>query len=480
VDARRADRASSLVGAVGTACAYGLRRLAFSACVRDSSGSLSSAQETIARRRNLKGDGIALASSRVSSVSKSRCNPESAFQVLDRTLGSSICVTSRCFRPYCRRAPDGCRIASEHLATRATKLLQQAERRFGFALSCVPRAVDLTPESRLLKGRFARIFDELRDLQRLVSNIARAEKYLLASCVLPHWPTPSSEIDDPAAPAAGQMAVELSTQHSREMLKSIVLRERTSFHLAGAASSGHPLRALVSGPMSLIAPRDLVDERCLATISIDALADSSCLHHQGGQPRAPLEAHLEQLKAASPAFPSGCRLPDCEGPRLQRRGLALVDRLLQSRPDRSSRFESSNRPCDRPVRRLSHRGPSPRAEVLRSVRKDRGKNSISSLSSAAPRLIRSDDASRGLPVSAAHGTPADVGAQNAHEAYLTLDVARVSLTVSGKSGCSTRLVLQLDANHDGEITCRRSSTGARPRELSAAHLRILANGTDLA
>src|SRR3979411_1814370 len=62
----------------------------------------------------------------------------------------------------------------------ATKVLQQAEGRFGFGLFVGAKGQGhLPPESRLLKGQIARIFDELRDLQRLVSNIARAEKYLL-------------------------------------------------------------------------------------------------------------------------------------------------------------------------------------------------------------------------------------------------------------------------------------------------------------
>jgi DNA-binding transcriptional LysR family regulator len=58
----------------------------------------------------------------------------------------------------------------------ATKLLKQAERRLGFPLFVrVKGQWHLTPESQLLKGQIGRIFDELRDLQRLISNIARGE-----------------------------------------------------------------------------------------------------------------------------------------------------------------------------------------------------------------------------------------------------------------------------------------------------------------
>src|SRR3981081_3355886 len=57
----------------------------------------------------------------------------------------------------------------------ATKLLKQAERRLGFPLFVRFKGQwHLTPESHLLKGQIARIFEDLRDLQRLVSNIARA------------------------------------------------------------------------------------------------------------------------------------------------------------------------------------------------------------------------------------------------------------------------------------------------------------------
>ena len=62
----------------------------------------------------------------------------------------------------------------------ATKLLQQAERRLGFPLFVrVKGQWQLTSESELLKPQIGRIFDELRDLQRLISNIGRAEKQIL-------------------------------------------------------------------------------------------------------------------------------------------------------------------------------------------------------------------------------------------------------------------------------------------------------------
>jgi hypothetical protein len=78
--------------------------------------------------------------------------------------------------------------------------------------------------------------------------------------------------------------------------------------------------------------------------------------------------------------------------------------------------------------------------------------------------------------------PQVAAAQDAHEAYLTLEVDRVSL----KGEWKVRLLdldsaLQLDANHDGEITWpeiehRREDIESYLR----AHLRILTDGADLA
>jgi hypothetical protein len=78
--------------------------------------------------------------------------------------------------------------------------------------------------------------------------------------------------------------------------------------------------------------------------------------------------------------------------------------------------------------------------------------------------------------------PRMVHAQNAHDAYLTLEVDRVSLRGEWK----VRLLdldsaLQLDTDHDGEITWpeiehRREDIESYLR----AHLRILTNGADLA
>ncbi len=183
----------------------------------------------------------------------------------------------------------------------ATKLLQQAERRLGFPLFVRAKGQwHLTPESRLLKGQIARIFDDLRDLQRLVSNIARAEKYLLrvvstptlANAVIPKSITRLRR-------QLGQTGVELSTQHSREMLKSILLREAdVGFTLQPLNHPDIRCEPLCQGPLALIAPAGTWSEaQAFQPIAIDSLADSSlvCITKADSLGRQ-LEAHLAQLQ----------------------------------------------------------------------------------------------------------------------------------------------------------------------------------------
>jgi DNA-binding transcriptional LysR family regulator len=182
----------------------------------------------------------------------------------------------------------------------ATKLLKQAERRLGFPLFVrVKGQWHLTPESRLLQGQMERIFEELRDLQRLVSNIARAEKYLLRAI---STPTLANAVIPKSIARLrrqiGQTSVELSTQHSREMLKSIVLREAdVGFTLQELSHPDVRCEPLCQGPLSLIAPKGTWS-RVEATqpISIDSLADSQLVGiTRADQLGRQLEAYLEQL-----------------------------------------------------------------------------------------------------------------------------------------------------------------------------------------
>lgn len=182
----------------------------------------------------------------------------------------------------------------------ATKLLKQAERRLGFPLFVrVKGQWQLTPESQLLKPQIGRIFDELRDLQRLISNIGRAEKQILrvvstptlANAIIPKSLTRLRQ-------QLGQTGVELSTQHSREMLKSIVVREADiGFTLQELHHPDVCCEPLCQGPLSVIAPVGTWSRgQAYQPININSLADSPLVSiTKADSLGRKLEAHLEQL-----------------------------------------------------------------------------------------------------------------------------------------------------------------------------------------
>jgi DNA-binding transcriptional LysR family regulator len=182
----------------------------------------------------------------------------------------------------------------------ATKLLQQAERRFGFPLFVRTKGRwHLTPESRLLTEQISRIFDDLRDLQRLISSIARTEKYLLR---VVSTPTLANAVIPKSIgrlrQELGQTSIELSTQHSREMLKSILLREAdVGFTLQRLDHPDVHCELICQGPLLLIAPTGTWPKsEEFRPIAMDSLADSAlvCIAKADNLGRR-LEAHLEQL-----------------------------------------------------------------------------------------------------------------------------------------------------------------------------------------
>ena len=185
----------------------------------------------------------------------------------------------------------------------ATKLLQQAERRLGFALFVRAKGrLHLTPESMLLKGQIERISDELRDLQRLASNVAQAGKYVLRAV---STPTLANSIVPKSITRLrqnfGNTAIELSTQHSREMLTSILLRE-TDIGLT-LQELNHPdvrCEPLCIGSLALIAPPGTWPKmESVQPIGIDWIAGSqlvgiATMDSLGRQ----LQAYLERLTPA--------------------------------------------------------------------------------------------------------------------------------------------------------------------------------------
>ncbi len=158
----------------------------------------------------------------------------------------------------------------------ATKLLQQAERRLGFALFVRAKGrLHLTPESIILKEQIERISDDLQDLQRLTSNMGRLGRKLLRVVSTPTLATtivPRSIMCLRGAPE--QPTMELSTQHSREMLRSIVLRE-TDLGLT-LQQINHPdlcCTPLCVGSLMLIAPAGTWSKQeCASPIALESVA----------------------------------------------------------------------------------------------------------------------------------------------------------------------------------------------------------------
>jgi DNA-binding transcriptional LysR family regulator len=276
----------------------------------------------------------------------------------------------------------------------ATKLLKQAERRLGFPLFVrVKGQWHLTPESRLLKGQIGRIFDELRDLQRLISNIARAEKQLLrvvstptlANAIIPKSITRLRQ-------QLGQTSVELSTQHSREMLKSIALREADiGFTLQELQHPDIRCEPLCNGPLSLIAPVGTWSRaETFEPIHINSLADSPlvCITKADTLGRK-LEAHLEQL---NPPARISIRVQTyqiakdlvCSG-----EGLALIDPFtaVSAGPELQIRVVEPFMPIDL-YAVYRHDGPLNRVQksFVQCV-KQVASDSISFLTSSAPKAL---------------------------------------------------------------------------------------------
>ncbi|ANO52755.1 hypothetical protein BA177_17560 [Woeseia oceani] len=139
----------------------------------------------------------------------------------------------------------------------ATKRLQQAEQQLGFALfDRVRGGLQLTSKGEVLQDQIERISGEVRDLQRLASNLKASE-----SCGLKIVSTPGLALATvPKAvtrlqrvmPTAG---IELGTQHSEEMLESILLRASDiGLTLQKPDHPGIRSEVLCQGSMMVIAP----------------------------------------------------------------------------------------------------------------------------------------------------------------------------------------------------------------------------------
>lgn len=139
----------------------------------------------------------------------------------------------------------------------ASKLLQHAERQLGFALfTRLGGRLQLTAEGQQLRERIEKISDELRDLQRLTDSMHQpGHRSLKVVCI----PTVSSRLLPDAVTALRRnypdVRIELSTQHSREMVDSILLRESDlGLTLQDIYHPGIERQRLASGAMVAIAP----------------------------------------------------------------------------------------------------------------------------------------------------------------------------------------------------------------------------------
>lgn len=157
-----------------------------------------------------------------------------------------------------------------------TKLLQHAELQLGFALfTRVLGRLQLTPEGHLLKDRIERVSDDLRELQRLAENIRQPDHHplrvvstpTLASALVPRAVTRLRK-DFPEA------AVELFTQHSQEMLNSVLLRETDiGLTLQDVFHPGIHPEMLCQGRLMVIAPEGWWKQAELSRpVPLDSLA----------------------------------------------------------------------------------------------------------------------------------------------------------------------------------------------------------------
>ncbi|MFZ9872254.1 MAG: LysR family transcriptional regulator [Steroidobacteraceae bacterium] len=109
----------------------------------------------------------------------------------------------------------------------ATKLLQQAERQLGYPLFIrVMGRVRLTREGEVLRPKIERIADELAELQQLALNLKPSDSEMLrvvstptlANTLIPNVVTRMRK-------TFRKVEINLFTQHTREMLNSLLLHE---------------------------------------------------------------------------------------------------------------------------------------------------------------------------------------------------------------------------------------------------------------
>ncbi|HEY0745333.1 MAG TPA: LysR family transcriptional regulator [Steroidobacteraceae bacterium] len=160
----------------------------------------------------------------------------------------------------------------------ATKVLQHAERQLGFPLFTRVRGrLQLTSEAMMLREKIESISDGVRELQRLASNIKASD---CATLRVVSTPTLANSVIPKAVSHLRTLrpdsAIELFTQHTREMLNSIILRETdVGFTMQELDHPGLHCDKLYQGELMVIAPMDFWPaSEAGKPISIEQLADA--------------------------------------------------------------------------------------------------------------------------------------------------------------------------------------------------------------
>jgi DNA-binding transcriptional LysR family regulator len=139
----------------------------------------------------------------------------------------------------------------------ATKVLQHAERQLGFPLFTRVRGrLQLTSEAMMLRDKIETISDGVRELQRLASNIKASD---CATLRVVSTPTLAYSLVPKAVSHLRTLypdsAIELFTQHTREMLNSIILRETDiGFTMQELDHPGLHCDKLYEGELMVMAP----------------------------------------------------------------------------------------------------------------------------------------------------------------------------------------------------------------------------------
>jgi DNA-binding transcriptional LysR family regulator len=139
----------------------------------------------------------------------------------------------------------------------ATKVLQHAERQLGFPLFTRIRGrLQLTPEAMILRDKIESISDGVRELQRLASNIKSSDRAMLR---VVSTPTLANAMIPKAVSQLRSLyrdlGIELFTQHSQEMLNSIILREADiGFTMQELDHPGVRCDRLCEGELMVVAP----------------------------------------------------------------------------------------------------------------------------------------------------------------------------------------------------------------------------------